>query len=1017
MRLHNLSVTAFGPFADRQQVDFDALADGGLFLFHGPTGAGKTSILDAVCFALYGQVPGARAQAGALHSDHAAPGVGPQVTLELTVRGRRLLISRSPQWQRPKRRGTGTTTEQARVLVQERDGESWRAVSTRLDEAGQLLGRLIGLSMAQFCQVVLLPQGQFAEFLRADADRRRDLLASLFDTGRFAAVEAWLVDRRRDATRALAEHDERIQHVLARVAEAVDLPGMPEEDAAPGGDGVTAAPDAEGVRRATCWVSALTATARVDMPSTVSAERTAAARRDSARISLGQAERLAAAQARVVALRAREADLNAAAPAALAVVTELDGARRAAPVAPLVAVTARLEEALATAIGQAETCTFALRPALPDLFDLSRPDRLGPDPLPAERLPTLVRHVGDVRAEISRLGHLAADESEASQLTDVISGLEREVVALDAQTRDLNRWFDTAQRARERLEQRVQAARTAFVALPGAVGARESAERRLASARRRDELDRVLPDLQDQLRQQVDAAQQAKERWLDLRARRLGGMAAELAAGLVDGDGCPVCGSDLHPAPAAARDDAVSQDAEAAAQAAVEAADRLRGDAERAALAADAERRSEVAALGAELSTESAIAARAAAQAKHAALLVSAGGLPAAEAQLADYFTEADRRAESRLKLASDAERLRERTASSHRRLSELATRLGAARGDDPTIQARAVRLTRLADDGESLVGALTEAGRLRAELETAVTQAEQAAVTGGLPGLDGVRGLVRDESRIDELDALRSRRQSEAATVDEMLGDPELVDAGTAEPADVAAHRRELADAEAEHEAALGARDRARGRLRALARLDAALDELVAQRLPLAQAHRLVDHLSRLAEGKSADNRLRMSLSAYVLAARLEQVAVAASARLTRMSSGRYTLVHTAEAGRGRGRGGLHLRVLDAWTGAERDPATLSGGESFAASLALALGLADVVTAEAGGSLLETLFVDEGFGGLDEDTLDEVMGVLDELREGGRVVGIVSHVADLRARIPAQLRVVKGRAGSVVLQ
>jgi exonuclease SbcC len=157
------------------------------------------------------------------------------------------------------------------------------------------------------------------------------------------------------------------------------------------------------------------------------------------------------------------------------------------------------------------------------------------------------------------------------------------------------------------------------------------------------------------------------------------------------------------------------------------------------------------------------------------------------------------------------------------------------------------------------------------------------------------------------------------------------------------------------------------------------------------------------------------MSLSAYVLAARLEQVAASASDRLLRMSSGRFTLLHSAQSAGGRARGGLTLRVLDAWTGLERDPATLSGGETFSASLALALGLADVVTAEAGGALLETLFVDEGFGSLDDDTLDDVMGVLDDLRDGGRTVGIVSHVADLRQRVPAQLRVDKGRHGSVV--
>ena len=155
------------------------------------------------------------------------------------------------------------------------------------------------------------------------------------------------------------------------------------------------------------------------------------------------------------------------------------------------------------------------------------------------------------------------------------------------------------------------------------------------------------------------------------------------------------------------------------------------------------------------------------------------------------------------------------------------------------------------------------------------------------------------------------------------------------------------------------------------------------------------------------------MRLSAYILAARLEQVAAAATVRLERMSGGRYSLVHTDERdGHGR-RSGLGLAVVDAWTGRTRPTSTLSGGETFFASLALALGLADVVTGESGGAQLETLFVDEGFGSLDDDTLDEVMAVLDGLRDGGRSVGIVSHVAELRQRIPAQLRVTKSASGS----
>jgi exonuclease SbcC len=157
------------------------------------------------------------------------------------------------------------------------------------------------------------------------------------------------------------------------------------------------------------------------------------------------------------------------------------------------------------------------------------------------------------------------------------------------------------------------------------------------------------------------------------------------------------------------------------------------------------------------------------------------------------------------------------------------------------------------------------------------------------------------------------------------------------------------------------------------------------------------------------------MRLSAYVLAHRLAQVVDAANLRLATMSDQRYSLEHTGRRGAGESRGGLSLLVRDDWSGECRDPATLSGGETFVVSLALALGLADVITQEAGGADLDTLFVDEGFGSLDADTLDDVMDTLDSLRDGGRVVGVVSHVAELQTRIPTQLRVLKHRSGSRV--
>ncbi|MEQ4523106.1 SMC family ATPase, partial [Nocardioides kribbensis] len=235
MRLHHLEVTAFGPFADTVSVDFDELSAAGLFLLTGPTGAGKTSVLDAVCFALYGDVPGDRNAARRLRSDHAAEGVAPRVELEATLSGRRFRISRSPQWERPKRRGTGMTTQQASVVIAERVGGQWTTLSTRLDETGQLVTGLVGMNVAQFTQVAMLPQGRFQAFLRARSEERHRLLQQLFRTGRFEDVERWLREHRTALRRDSESRREGVADLVSRVSEAADaaLPGAAGADPVP----------------------------------------------------------------------------------------------------------------------------------------------------------------------------------------------------------------------------------------------------------------------------------------------------------------------------------------------------------------------------------------------------------------------------------------------------------------------------------------------------------------------------------------------------------------------------------------------------------------------------------------------------------------------------------------------------------------------------------------------------------------------------------------------------------------
>ena len=233
MRLHRLEVTAFGPFAGTVSVDFDAVGVNGLFLIHGPTGAGKTSLLDAVCFALYAGVPGARPGGRALRSDHAGRDAVPVVRLEFGVGPRRFRVTRSPEFLRPKKRGDGFTKAPASVVLEEHSGARWRGVTTRADEVGDIVTEVLGMGLAQFSKVVLLPQGEFAAFLRATADERRTLLEKLFDISTYAGVETWLVDRRRELAVTLAEEQQRLATDLARAEDV--LGGVPAEVL---GDGV-----------------------------------------------------------------------------------------------------------------------------------------------------------------------------------------------------------------------------------------------------------------------------------------------------------------------------------------------------------------------------------------------------------------------------------------------------------------------------------------------------------------------------------------------------------------------------------------------------------------------------------------------------------------------------------------------------------------------------------------------------------------------------------------------------------
>lgn len=993
MRLHRLTVSAFGPFAGTERVDFDALSCAGIFLFTGATGAGKTSLLDAVCFGLYGQVPGHRQAARALRSDHAPEGAHPEVVLEVTVRGRRLRITRSPQWDRPKRRGTGRTLEPAKVVVEELDsGAGWRTLSTRIDEAGQLVGGLLGLSLAQFCQVVLLPQGQFAEFLRADADKRRALLESLFDTARFAAVEAWLVGRRQAAARVLDELDRDVGQLLSRVAEVAgcELPhDLSAEDA----------PE---------WVGGLVTASRTGHEEAVLAECSASVALAHAQAEVAQAVRLRGLQERAGALRERLLSSRAAQAARDAAVAELEAARLVAPLVPLLTEVERLRGELE----EARSLSLAGREVLAPVLAATGTDLRAVGALPVAAVVSDASRA--TRHEAGSLSRLVSQEREAVDLTRRLDALHRRAVDIQARSEEAAAWLASADRRRSGLVAARDEALTAATRSAEARLVRDGARARVEAAAARDLAAGEVATAGDRLRLLTDAHQAAREQVQQLRAARLAAMSAELAADLRDGHECPVCGSADHPRPATAAELVTVDQEEAAARLAADAEAR-RLDGQRKLAAWELRLAEHRIAAGGDAPLRALRGELVALEQRCSQVEEAAAGLPRAEHDLRAHDQEREGWVRARVSLDEEARGVAEQVRDQQQRASSLLDAVSTARGDDPTVAARIRRLNQLAEDLERLAEHLGGVERLEREVAAALARVSGALASSGWPSLDHAAAAVRDDERITELERVQRRHDTDLATVLDQLAEPALVAAAARPAPELELVTRAAQDAERRRDEAVALAATALDRLSSLERLTGDLSRVLSGRAPAAAAHQVADGLSRLAEGKSGDNALRMSLSAYVLAARLEQVAASASERLLRMSSGRYRLVHCAGVGSGRVRGGLELRVLDSWTGQERDPATLSGGEAFSASLALALGLADVVTAEAGGGLLETLFVDEGFGSLDEDTLDEVMSVLDDLRDGGRTVGLVSHVPDLGQRIPTQLRIDKGRQGSHV--
>ena len=987
MRLHSLELTAFGPYAQVQRIDFGRLSSSGLFLLEGPTGSGKTTILDAITFALYGGLAGDESAEDRLRSHFAAPDAEPSVSLEFSVRGVRHRLTRVPEHRRPKRRGDGFTTEAAHVHLQRHEGGGWVSLSANKAEAGEMITELIGLNRAQFTQVMLLPQGQFAKFLQAADDERRVLLSKLFGTQLYDRITAEL-DRRRAA--AIRQRQDAEAAIDAATSAAAEAAGLDAEARA----SLLELPGPERATRLKQVAADLAQTAAVSAEGLEVAAAEAAARLAACERERQQARLMARLTEALTRLREHEDsrpqhDQRAA---------RLAAARRAEPVRPLLTALNEAQQVAGEARGR-------LLRLIPDPDDTMLAGGGGAQAFvraeAAEKDAASLQHLADAEAALpDRVTALRGGQQAVASATDLVRALEAARADLPGQIGAVG--------------EQLAAARLQEAGLGAAREQRAALIRRAAAAADLAGLEPALAGKNAALLDAVDTHQRLTEAHLQLLAARLEGMAAELAAQLEDGSACPVCGSPAHPAPARAAGGLVSDQDLAAAAARRDSAEAVRAQRtrERDDLAAAVAASAAVADGGTVdgLAAEAAAVGDLVAGAEQAAADVSR-----LEAELAGRHAQQQRVAEELQAAAAALATAQAQAAAAEADLSQLQDELAGAAQGHPSVTGRQAALRRAASTNRSLAAALDQLAAALADEQRARERAEREAVDRDFAAAELAGSALLspgEQTALDEqvtawaarLAALRS-----AAAADDLAGlDPGQADAvhATAQAAaDVLARAQE---AEQEVRAARDAAQARVGRLhQRLAEVQDAQDAFD----QLQEDTSAVIRLAGLAKGM--DGHRRMALTTYVLRQWFGQVVAAANVRLGAMSAGRYELRRTDESGTRRERTGLTLVVIDRHTGTERSPRSLSGGETFYTSLALALGLADVVKAEAGGVDLDTLFIDEGFGTLDAETLDQVMAVIDELRDRGRVVGIVSHVADLKERVPERLEVRRLADGS----
>ena len=1120
MRLHTLIMTGIGPYAGTETIDFDRFTASGRFLLTGPTGSGKTTIIDAIVFALYGQVADSSGSSKQrLRSTLVDAAARSEVDLTFSTSAGVYRILRSPEYWRPKKRGTGTTRQNAAAKLWRLSAPGGHALDepiTKLEEVGAEVNRIVGLSRDQFTQTVVLPQGRFARFLRATSAERHTLLRDVFGTGVFDAIQAEIAERNRLTDREAQAARQALQARVEVAAPLLALLPIPsaDDDPPPGAPSTTIVTDdaqenaepfpaprstelsetaesdelaetaelsepAESAELAELAQLAELAGAPVpDTDAIAAIGEQALARSRAALAPLAQAVERARAEAgtahaateaavelrqrldRREALLAEQAELDAHRAAHDADTARLDAARRASQVTTalhrharalrdLAAARDLATQALSRTLNTVGASASATSTILTDSIADSTDDTdstdtqdipaIGPILEECEAILTSAPqapYAPEDSGESQRLQHAESQLTALATRTRTLAGsleplvaleadlgdrrtaLERDQALLDTRRADLDehiRALEARPARHAELETALETARQAENRLPQARVDRDAALARRDAAIRAEALDTRLAASKQAVVEATEVVESAKAHAAAQHRAWLEATAGSIVAELVDGEPCPVCGSPEHPAPADPEAGSVSR-----AQVEQVDAERARADehlTERVREHSDLEREHRTALETSGMRPLAELDGALAEAAEHLQSLARASR-PLAELteQLAGFAEETaamrDALETDRTALAEDRARLE----AAQNALEQDRARCADACGEHATVAARHHALLGIADAAESARSHLAAVRTAAREATSASDDLGKALAAAGFTTASQAEQAILPAAELTALaeavDRIRADRERVRHALTE---DPRIRTLTGEETADVAGARRLQEAAEETRETALAAHATASEAHRHLEEALEAVDRAAVRLADILAGSRALTQVAALVTGR---NDASTPLATWVLLDRFAEVLVFANDRLTQMSSGRYELVRVADetGSAGRRDRGLGLGVIDRLcAGVVRDPKTLSGGETFYVSLSLALALADVVTAESGGVAMETLFVDEGFGTLDPETLQTVLAELGRLQAGGRTVGIVSHIEELRRQVPDRIEVTTTPVGSTL--